>query len=118
MPTDCGSFSSWEGLPDTIAHTQRIRDDAASVGVHVGELIGIVPNMYRTKTSLAQHMVTSLRETYGDLVWEPIPLRQAIQDAQVMREFLFSTNQVPETTDILWTFVDNVINKVVVHDGS
>lgn len=118
MPTDCGSFSSWEGLPDTIAHTQRISNDAASVGVKVGEIIGIVPNMYRTKTSLAQHMVSSLRESYGDLVWKPIPLRQAIQDAQVLREFLFATNQTPETTEILWSFVDKVLSKVTVRDAS
>lgn len=118
MPTDCGSFSSWEGLPDTIAHTQRIRDDAASVGVKVGEIIGIVPNMYRTKTSLAQHMVKSLRETYGELVWKPIPLRQAIQDAQVLREFLFQSTVTPETTDMLWEFVDKVIATIGVKHGS
>ena len=114
LPTDCGSFSSWEGLPDTVAHTERIRRDASSVNVSVGEIIGILPNMYRTKTSLAQHMVQSLKETYGDLVWDAIPLRQAIQDAQVLREFLFTTTQVPETTKVLWAFVDKVLEKVAV----
>lgn len=114
LPTDCGSFSSWEGLPDTIANTERFRQDAASVGIDIAKIIGIVPNMYRTKTSLAKHMVKSLRERHGALVWEPIPLRQAIQDAQVLRKFLFTDAPSMGTTKLLWRFVDRTIE--VTHD--
>lgn len=111
MPTDCESFSAWEGLPDSIAHIESMRLQAAQVGMDVAKIIGIVPNRYRSGVALHDHFVADLREKYGDLVWEPVPVRVAIAESQLVRRFLLTDAPTLETTRILQRFVDMVIDR-------
>jgi chromosome partitioning protein len=112
IPTDCESFSAWEGLPDSLAHIQRMRDQAASAGLDVARVLGIVPNRYRSGVALHEHFLKNLREEYGDLVWEAIPLRTAIAESQVMRQFLIIDAPQLETAKMLNGFIERVIGGV------
>lgn len=109
MPTDCESFSAWEGLPDSIAHIESMRLQAAAVGMDVAKIIGIVPNRYRAGVALHDHFVEDLRGKYGALVWDPVPVRVAIAESQLVRRFLLSDAPTLETTGILQRFVDTVM---------
>lgn len=112
IPTDCESFSAWEGLPDSIAHIETMREQAKAAGLDVARIIGIVPNRYRSGVALHDHFVADLREKYGVLCWEPVPVRVAIAESQLVREFLFTAAPNLETTQILNRFVETVIERV------
>jgi cellulose biosynthesis protein BcsQ len=112
IPTDCESFSAWEGLPDSMGHIQQMRDQAAAAGMDVAKILGIVPNRYRSGVALHEHFLKDLREQYGALVWEPIPLRTAIAESQVMRQFLIIDAPNLETTKILNGFIERVVGGV------
>lgn len=106
FPTDCESFSAWHGLPDSIEHTQQLRRDAASIGLDVAQIGGIVPNKYRSGVSLHEHFVNSLRGKYGALIWEPIPLRTALPESQLVQEFIYTgAGSGLDVTESLWGFV-------------
>lgn len=110
FPTDCESFSAWHGLPDSIEHTQQLRNDAASIGLDVAQIGGIVPNKYRNGVSLHDHFVQSLRNKYGALVWEPIPLRTALPESQLVQEFIYTGSGAGlDVTASLWGFVDQAM---------
>lgn len=107
-PTQCEPFSAWEGLPDSRLHIDSIRQQAAQVGVHVAEVAGIIPTMYRAKTALHQHFVESLISKHDDLVWEPIPLRTAIPESQLLKEFTYTAAPDLDITAVMWRIVDRV----------
>lgn len=108
IPTDCESFSAWEGLPDSIAHIESMRNQAAGIGLDVARIIGIVPNRYRGGVALHDHFVADLQEKYGALCWEPVPVRVAIAESQLVRRFLYTDAPNLETTAILSRLVDRV----------
>lgn len=109
-PTECESFSAWEGLPDSLSHTDRNRQVALESGLNKARPIGIVPNKFRANTALHEHFLESLRNRYGDLVWTPIPLRTSIAEQQLVKENLLAMAPDMNTSGILWNFVDETIN--------
>lgn len=112
IPTDCEAFSALEGLPDSIAHADYVRSEVKQYKLDVAQVIGIVPNKYRRKTVLHNDVLKHLRETYGDLVWEPLPLATVITEAQLVRQFLFGYAPDHAVTKSIWQLIDN-IEKVV-----
>jgi chromosome partitioning protein len=112
IPTDCESFSAWEGLPDSIAHIENMRVQAKAAGLDVAQIIGIVPNRYRAGVALHDHFVADLKERYGALCWEPIPQRISIAESQLVRRFLFTDAPALETTGIMRRFVDTLERSV------
>lgn len=115
IPTDCESYSALDGTPDTVAHARNIRKQASKAGEDVANIIGILPNRYRSSTQLHNTFVNHLRSQYGDLVWEPLPLVTAITEAQFNREFLFTTpnGKGLKITQRLWALVDDVEKAVI-----
>lgn len=110
LPTDAETFSALGGLPTTLEHIHEI--NAALVGMQRKpvNILGIVPNKYRARTTLHQLMVKRLQESYGSLVWDPIPLRTSVAESQALGEFLVTSEEAEglNSTSHLWNFVARV----------
>ncbi len=111
IPTDCESFGVQQGIPDTFARIQQLRDKLPMLMQDMAQVLGIVPNKYRKLTSLHNRMMEKMRAQYGELIWEPLPLRAALTESQLKHEFVYSAAPTLEITSIMWRFVDTVIAK-------
>lgn len=62
------------GLDNTLSHLGGFSKVRQSQGLEPIEIVGIVPNMYRSKTVLHNNLLTTLKGRY-EQVWNPIPQR-------------------------------------------
>lgn len=112
FPTQPEAFSAWEGLKDSIHHTQENRKQAALAGMDVAKILAIVPNQYRV-TAQHDHFINDLQREYGDLVTPPIPLYTAISEQQLIKSFLLTDERAPEKARrILQEFVDHIVQRL------
>ncbi|MGJ3241134.1 MAG: ParA family protein [Anaerolineae bacterium] len=107
-PTDPEALSAFGGLQSTIQHIDYIREQAGSRGHNKANLLGIIPNKYRMNTNLHEHVYEKLIEMYGAKVWDPMPLRTAIPEAQYMAATLMLDAPDLNTNDFIWQIVDRV----------
>jgi chromosome partitioning protein len=81
--------AGWAVLPtalaqqdlDALLDTLGALDDLEADGELCCRRLAILPNAYRSGTTIDRHGVELLRGAYGDLVAEPIPLAEAIRRA-------------------------------------
>lgn len=71
-PTKC-EYLSFRGLQNSFTHREENERYRAQFNFAPIKNLGIVPNMYRRSTLEHRENLSELRETYGDLVWAPIP---------------------------------------------
>lgn len=107
-PTDAEPLSAYGGLRSTIEHIGNIREQLMQRGHDKAKLLGIIPNKYRMRTSLHQHVYEKLKELYGDKVWEPLPLRTAIPESQYFQTSLLYDAPELKTNDFIWSIVNRV----------
>lgn len=107
IPTDCEVFSASEGVPDSIDHITTASSALAEYNVEGSKILGIIPNKYRVKTVLHNEVLGALRETYGNLVWEPLRQSVIISETQATLQFLYAVPDHPLTKQ-MWEFVDRV----------
>lgn len=71
-PTKC-EYLSFRGLQNSFLH--RRENERYRSQFHFAPIVnlGILPNIYRQGTLEHRENLEELRETYGDLVWDPIP---------------------------------------------
>jgi len=108
IPTDCEAFSAMEGLPDSLAHAYDAERATAELGIKAANVVGIVPNKYRQRTVGHNILLKQMRETYGDLVWEPINQSIAFSDVQLMQQFLFGGAPDSKAAGQIWKIVSRV----------
>lgn len=128
-PTDCESLS-FVALVKTIAFMSDIRSQALARGYDKCKIMGIIPNKYRSNTTLHDHVYKTLVhgqrletgdlelddegnavfEGYASLVWEPLPLRTTIPEMQMYRTVLMHDAPHLQTNMHLWRIVDRVID--------
>lgn len=116
IPTDCEMFSALRGLPSSVAHVQAVQSAAQNLGVHLAQIIGIIPNRFRKGTISHEDVLKGLHKRYGDLVWQPVPLSVAVVEAQLNRQFLFSVAPRNVVTRMIWGMVKHI--EELVQDGT
>ena len=109
-PTDAEPLSAYGGLRYTVEHINYIREQSLARGRDKAKLMGIIPNKFRRTTSLHQHVHEKLVEVYGDKVWEPLPMRTAIPEAQYMQTTLMLDAPDLETNSHIWSLIDTVVS--------
>lgn len=109
-PTDAEPLSAYGGLRYTIEHINYIREQSLARGRDKAKLMAIVPNKFRRTTSLHQHVHEKLIELYGNKVWEPLPMRTAIPEAQYRQTTLMLDAPDLETNTHIWSLIDNVVS--------
>lgn len=128
IPTTPEPLSAYVGVPSAVNHINFSREQALARGHDKAKLLGIIPNMFRTSTKLHQRVYDDLihgtrdddgqlsrdddgnilYKGYGDLVWDPIPLRINIAEGQLLQESIIHTAPDLTTSKILQTVVDKV----------
>ncbi len=71
-PTKC-EYLSFRGLQNSFMHREENERYRSQFNFAPIANLGIVPNIYRQGTLEHRDNLAELTETYGDLVWEPIP---------------------------------------------
>lgn len=106
-PTAC-ELLSLEGLGQSMAQRQNASKARASMGYTALEMMGILPTMYRQKTSVHNYNLDQLKKSYGKLVWKPTSLRTAWADAAQMGYTVFAMNEDSVAVGQAWGIVDSV----------
>lgn len=71
-PTKC-EYLSFRGLQNSFMHRQENERYRRQFNFAPISNLGILPNLYRHRTLEHRDNLAELKETYGDLVWDPIP---------------------------------------------
>ncbi len=71
-PTKC-EYLSFRGLQNSFMHREENEKYRSQFNFAPITKLGIVPNIYRRTTLEHRENLAELIDTYGDLVWEPIP---------------------------------------------
>lgn len=71
-PTKC-EYLSFRGLQNSFIHRQENERYRSQFNFAPISNLGILPNIYRHGTLEHRDNLEELKETYGELVWEPIP---------------------------------------------
>jgi chromosome partitioning protein len=106
-PTSC-ELLSLEGLGQSMAQRQNASKARTSMGYSPLDMMGILPTMYRSGTSVHNYNLEQLHKSYGELVWKPTSLRTAWADATQMGYTIFAMNADPIALRQAWEVVDNV----------
>lgn len=70
-------------------------------------ILGIIPNKFRN-TIIHQENLAQLRETFGALVWDEIPLRTIWTEASNFHQPVFTYAPNEKATEDAWTVVDRI----------
>ena len=71
-PTKC-EYLSFRGLQNSFQHREENERYRRQFKFAPIKILGIVPNIYRHRTLEHRENLAELEESYGDLVWKPIP---------------------------------------------
>ncbi len=107
-PTETEAASAYEALPDTLEIIGDIREQSEARGRDKAKVMGIIPNKYRVNTSLHRHIYNKLVELYGELMFDPLPQRASIPEAQFGKKTLMQDAPDLETNTFLWAIIDRV----------
>lgn len=112
--------AGWAILPTALAQQDldALLDTLAALGdlEADGEVccrqLAILPNAYRGTTTIDRHGVALLREAYGDLVAEPIPLAEAIRRALSAQRPVIQTEPRSAAAEAYRSLADRVIAEI------
>jgi cellulose biosynthesis protein BcsQ len=107
IPTDCERFSAFEGVPYSIDHITAAMNALSERGLYGANLVGILPNKFRTTTVLHHEVLKELKERHGKLVLNPLPLRNDIAEMQAQGQFVFHRAR-SSVTPQMWGVVNHV----------
>lgn len=111
LPTECEGHSALEGLPETLERAESIRNRALQYGLDLCKPLGIIPNKYRSNTTAQDSVLSHLREIYGALIWEPIPMRIALGEASLNRQMIYSYAPHSDVSDSLLQIAEAVLRE-------
>lgn len=106
LPTDLEPQSAYKALKTTLDNIQHIREQSLAWNRDKARVLGIIPNQFRKTTALHNHVLKDLCKKYDGLVWEPVPQRTNIPEAQLLRTTLMYDKPELTTNEHLWRVVD------------
>ena len=110
-PTLCETFSL-QGLLKTMKHHESFALNRQAQTGKLIQTLGIVPTMYRAKTVEHSENLKELHDRFGDKVWEPLPLRITLSEANTLRRPVFSVAPDSSAAEDAWRTVDRAIREV------
>lgn len=88
-PTEV-AYLSFDGLMESIRHTTGYSKQKLDHGLAEIKVTGIIPTKFRTKTLEHQETLKALRQKFGDLVWNPLPLSVVWEEALARKRSIFN----------------------------
>jgi chromosome partitioning protein len=96
---------SFDGLRESIGHKNQFVPIRKQYNLGDIELLGIVPTMTRMQTLEHQDNLALLTKTFGDLVWDKIPVRTIWTEATSAKKTVFALAPGSKTEADAWNFV-------------
>lgn len=93
---------SFDGLKETMGHSDQIDPLREKFNLNPLKMIGVIPMMYQGNTVEHSENLKALRESFGELVWKPIPRRIAWVEAASQRRSIFSYAPTSEAAEHGW----------------
>ncbi|MDX2078697.1 MAG: ParA family protein, partial [bacterium] len=112
IPTDLQEFGALQGVPATLEHVMEIRNEAMARGLNIAKPLAILPNKYQKAIKVQQDILESVKSTYGDMVWEEIPLLTAFSEAQVTSRLLYAYAPKSKAATYMWQLIDHIMEEV------
>jgi len=116
IPTELEAFSAFDGLAQSLLHTNQFRQRASQKGINAAMVTGIIPTMYRQRTAAHNIVLEDLIKEYGNLVWEPLNQFIAYAEAALAKQLLFGYANESEAAKQLWQVVKRVSQLEVIHE--
>lgn len=86
--TECERLS-FDGIQSAITQMTRINQQRVTYMNRQSEILGIIPNKMRPKTSVHRMNITAIAEAYPGMVWSPVTLRTAWVEAANLQEMIY-----------------------------
>lgn len=87
-PTEV-TYLSFDGLVSSIQVTTGFSKQKEQSGMESIKLTGIIPTKYRAKTLEHREKLTSLKQGFGELVWNPMPMSVVWEEAMARQVSIF-----------------------------
>lgn len=110
-PTKLESWS-FDGLRESIAHKDQFAPIRQQYNLPEIVITGIIPTMMRAKTVEHAENFRILRESFGDLVWEPLPIRTTWAEAASARRTVFAYAPGTPTEREAWRLIDQFVERI------
>lgn len=110
-PTEV-TYLSFDGLVSSIKSTTG--HDAKKRGRGLGDIkkTGIIPTKFRSKTLEHQEKLRSLKQGFGDMVWNPLPMSVVWEEATARKRSIFRYAYDHPAAADAWKVVRTVKEKV------
>lgn len=110
-PTEV-TYLSFDGLVASIKNTTGYSEQKTRYGLGEIKLTGIIPTKFRSKTLEHQEKLKSLRQGFGDLVWQPLPMSVVWEEAMARKRSIFRYAYDHPAAIDAWKVVRTVKEKV------
>lgn len=107
-PTTC-TIDSFRGLGLSMQHREGA-DKARQSRLQMPgiKIMGIVPTLYRKGTLEQDQNLDTLRARFGDLVWQPMPLRTIWTETESQRAAVWALDANHDAAIDAWELIDRV----------
>ena len=110
-PTKCEAWS-FDGLRESLTHKDQFSPIRQQYDLNDIKVLGVVPTMFRGRTLEHQDNLRRLQDTFGSLVWRPVPVRTIWAEVASARRTVFSLAPGTTTADDAWGLVDQLEERV------
>ena len=110
-PTKCEAWS-FDGLRESLMHKDQFSPIRQQYNLNDIKVLGVVPTMYRGRTLEHQDNLRRLQDTFGGLVWKPLPVRTIWAEVTSARRTVFSLAPGTTTAEDAWGLVDQLEGRV------
>jgi chromosome partitioning protein len=109
--TECSRLS-FDGVNRAIEQLQRFSAQRKKFLHRDSRVLGIIPNKMRMDTKLHRYNVEKLGEGYPGLVWTPMRLRIAWEEATNNQELMYTYSPGGQEADDAWAIVTRAIREM------
>jgi chromosome partitioning protein len=103
------AYSSFDGLVESIK-TKRGSDASRKKFYQIPpiEILGIVPTKYRASTDIQPKNLKSLKEEFGALVWDAVPLRTLWTETEDTALPVWKLDPKHKASEECWSFIHQI----------
>lgn len=109
--TECEALS-FDGLKRGLDQIREFEGRRSDYHLPPNHILGIVPNKFRAKTENHERNLQYVRDSFGGLVWDAIPLRTVFSEATNFKQAVFAYAPTSYEASIMWGLVERFEKEV------
>lgn len=110
-PTKCEAWS-FDGLRESLTHKDQFSPIRKRYNLSDIKVLGVVPTMFRGQTLEHRDNLRRLQDTFGDLVWDPLPVRTIWAEVSSARRSVFSLAPTSKPAADAWKLVEQLEGRI------